>query len=218
MLSFFIALAICCSVGVAQANLISNGSFETPFVPVGGFTNFRGGANLQGWEVVGVNSALVNTMFTDSDITFNAQSGNQWIDLGGLFQNSRNSGIRQSFPTTSGQQYEVSFYVGGGTDGRTFFPTLVDLSLDFGPRVSFFKSPGPGSWYMLNWELFRFSFTAENSSTTLTFYHGAERSNFKSALDNVTVVAIPEPSIVTLWVVLGSTLGWYFLYQRHTKR
>ena len=49
----FVVLTLVCSVAYASPNLIANGSFETPTVPVGGFTNFlTGSTGITGWTVV----------------------------------------------------------------------------------------------------------------------------------------------------------------------
>jgi hypothetical protein len=67
------------------ANLITNGSFEAPLVPVGSFTNFGGGSTaITGWTVVGVDSAVTSGSFVQSCITFQAQQGFQWVDLAGV--------------------------------------------------------------------------------------------------------------------------------------
>ncbi len=97
----------------AWANLIVNGSFETPTVPNGSFTNFPGGSTaITGWTVVGVDSAVTDSDFMQSGITFQAQDGEQWIDLAGVTSNNPNSGVTQDISTSLGGLYELSFYVG----------------------------------------------------------------------------------------------------------
>ena len=76
----------------ASAQVILNGSFEVPLVPNGSFTNFPGGSTaITGWTVVGVDSAVTSGTFMQSGITFQAQAGNQWIDLAGVTSNSMSS-------------------------------------------------------------------------------------------------------------------------------
>ena len=92
----------------ADAAFITNGSFETPTVPIGGFTNFLAGSTaITGWTVVGVDSAVTNGSFTQSGITFQAQDGNQWIDLAGVTSNNRASGVTQTVPTADGRRPRV---------------------------------------------------------------------------------------------------------------
>src|SRR5438132_168620 len=77
------------TASVAQAaNAITNGSFETPTVPVGNFTNFIVGSNaIPGWTVVGpagTSVSIVSTTFSQNNVSFPAQDGAQWVDLTGF--------------------------------------------------------------------------------------------------------------------------------------
>lgn len=168
------------------ANLIVNGSFEAPTVPTGSFINYPGGSTaITGWTVVGVDSAIVSTTFTQSGITFEAENGTQWIDLAGVTSNSMTSGVAQNISTTIGQIYQISFYVGSSTDNRIFFPATVDLSIDGGARVHHTNPNAPTN--MLDWQRFTVNFTATNGTTNLTFFNGDASNNFETPLDNVSV-------------------------------
>jgi hypothetical protein len=177
----------------ASANLLVNGSFETPLVPAAFYTNYPGGSNaIPGWTVVGVDSAIVNTAFTQSGITFQAQDGSQWIDLAGITSNSTSSGVTQTIPTVPNQLYQVSFYVGSATDGSLFFPSTIDVSINDGPRTSYFNPMAPTN--MLDWRKFTANFTAASNATKLTFYNGSTSNNFLNGIDNISVVRVPEPA------------------------
>ncbi|MGL4515003.1 MAG: DUF642 domain-containing protein [Lacipirellulaceae bacterium] len=191
----------------AAGNLVTNGSFENPIVPVGGFTNYPGGSSvIAGWTVVGVDTALVNTTAVDSGITFQAQEGAQWADLAGIVSNSSSSGVRQSIPTTLGALYTVEFYVGSATDNRSYFPTTIDLSIDGGPRVSYVNPATPTT--SLDWLRFEAPFVAAGPSTMLTFFNGGTPNNFLSGLDNVSVTLVPEPTTAALLVGLALASPW----------
>jgi hypothetical protein len=128
----------------ADAGLIVNGSFETPPVPAGTFTNFLSGSTaITGWTVVGIDSALVNGTFTQNGIVFQAQNGNQYIDLAGITSNSTTSGVTQNVATTAGMTYLLSFYVGSATDNVFHFASTVDLSINGSPRTSFTNNTAP---------------------------------------------------------------------------
>jgi hypothetical protein len=194
-------LTIACWVALAAtpalANLIVNGSFETPVVPNGFYTNFPGGSTaITGWTVVGVDSSVVDGDFIQSGITFQAHDGEQWIDMAGVTSNASSSGVTQSVPTTIGGLYELSFYVGSAQASPFFAAATVDLSINGGPRVPFHNPIAPSN--MLNWQQFIVPFVATSSSTNLTFYNGSASNNFLSALDNVVIEGIPEPSTGTL--------------------
>ena len=60
----------------AATNLIENGGFETPVVPVGNFTLFSLGQAFTGWKVVGTggNVGIVSDKYLGDGITFNADA------------------------------------------------------------------------------------------------------------------------------------------------
>jgi hypothetical protein len=188
------------SVTSANANLIVNGSFETPLVPVGGFTTFPAGSMaIPGWTVVGIDVSVISESFMQSGITFQSQHGDQWLDAAAFNTNSMLSGVTQDIATTANGQYEISFYVGSATDGVFFFPATIDLSINGGPRTSYTNPTAPNN--MLNWRQFTVPFTAAGAVTNITLYNGGQPNNFLSALDNVSVVAIPEPCSVLLALI-----------------
>ena len=105
----------------AFANLITNGSFETPTVPVGSFSNFpTGSIAITGWTVVGPPVSVVSGSFTSGPFSFPAQDGIQWLDLTG--PTSGGGGVEQAVTTTPGQTYDLSFYV-GNVSGAPFGTT-----------------------------------------------------------------------------------------------
>lgn len=201
-------LVLLAGTGSAGAELLVNGSFEAPIVPVGSFTNFPGGSTaISGWTVVGVDSAIVNGSFTQSGILFRAQAGNQYIDLAGVTSNSQTSGVTQTVATTIGQAYQLRFQVGSAQGGGFFFPSTIDVSLNDGPRVSHTNPATPAN--ALDWKPFVLSFVATTPTTKITFLNGGASSNFNSALDGASlepVAAAPAlgvPGGVTLLGALG---------------
>ena len=196
----FVCLAVLTTIQ-SRANLIVNSSFETPLSPVGSFITYAGGSTaITGWTVVGVDSSVTEGSFIQNGITFQAQDGNQWLDAAGFNSNSMTSGVTQNVPTIVGVLYEVSFHVGSATDGQFFFPSTIDLSIDGGPRTSYTNPAAPTN--MLDWLKFTVPFTAVNSSTNITLYNGGASNNFLSGLDNVSLVAVPEPSSLVSLVCL----------------
>jgi hypothetical protein len=54
MRNYLLIGMLTCLVSVEATTLITNGSFESPVVPVGSFTNFASGSTgITGWTVVG---------------------------------------------------------------------------------------------------------------------------------------------------------------------
>jgi hypothetical protein len=203
-----------------QADSITNGSFETPVGPVGAFVSFASGSTLiPGWTVVGATGgvSIVSNTFTQNGILFPAENGNQWLDLTGNGINS-NEGVEQTFATTSGAQYTLSFWVGnvnnpGGIFGTT---STVDVLLG-GPKGTSLLTATNASTTtgILTWEQFTTTFTATGSTATLDFINGDPGADNSNGLDNVSVnlsgttPTVPEPSTLLL---LGSgslgLLGW----------
>lgn len=176
--------------GSARADLLVNGSFEAPVVPVGSFTNFPSGSTaISGWTVVGVDSAIVNGSFIQSGILFRAQAGNQYIDLAGVTSNSQSSGVTQTVATTVGLAYQLRFHVGSAQGGGFFFPSTFDLSLNDGPRVAHTNPATPTN--ALDWMAFSVPFVATTPTTKITFFNGGASNNFNSALDGVSLELAP---------------------------
>src|SRR5437870_10662759 len=113
-----IAAGLVVAVGAASgaANLLKNGGFEQPVVPVGGFEFFATGATFAHWTVVGApgNVAIFSGSYTENGFSFPAKSGAQWLDLTG--NSNAAAGVSQTLPTTSGTQYKLAFSVGNVVD------------------------------------------------------------------------------------------------------
>src|SRR5689334_17661084 len=106
------------------ANLIINPGFEQPVTGPGGlnsgYTAFGVGSTVgSGWTVIGSAAGNVavtpNTEYTTfgggPPIYFLSQEGSQSLDLTGSTDNGAITGVEQSFATTVGQMYSLSFYV-----------------------------------------------------------------------------------------------------------
>jgi hypothetical protein len=214
---FHLSLLVCSLLIYAapvRADLIVNGSFENPVVPNGQQQSVSG--SFSGWTVVSDPVQFFNTNYVESNIRFNAQSGNQAIDVSG-YTNTMSDGIQQTVATSIGQRYELSFYV-GRADHFDPGAATVDLSIDGGSRFHY-TNTGPTS-RDINWEQFTVDFTATQSSTSLAFLNGTPiASGVVAGLDNVTLTAItPEPSTLVISSALLGILGVVGLARKPRKR
>src|SRR5271163_1001591 len=193
-----------------RADSITNGSFESPVVPVGGFTNFASGSTLiPGWTVIGAAGgvSIVSGTFTQNGILFPAEDGAQWLDLTGDGTNS-NEGVEQTFATTSGAQYTVSFWVGNVYNPNGIFGTTstVDLLLGGTSGTSLLTATNSNmTTGTQTWEEFSTTFIASGSTTTLDFMNADPSSDNSNGLDNISVNVsgvspspVPEPSTLLL--------------------
>lgn len=175
-----------------NANLISNGSFELPIVPVGSFTDFIPGTMFGAWRTVGTgNVAIVNTTFNQFGISFAAQEGNQWLDLTGNGSNGAN-GVEQTIATSPGSTYAITYYIGNAIGG--IFGNSSGLSISLNGVVGLtgrVTSSVPSN--ILNWSRFEQRFIASNASTTLRFINTDGPSDNSNGLDNISIVEVAGP-------------------------
>ncbi len=171
----------------AQANLILNGSFEA------GNFNYSG----SGWSYnsvpAGDSTTVTGWTATESGFDWHravefgpAYDGDFMIDL---TYGSAIGGIAQTFATTAGQLYAVSFAL-AAPQLSLQNPRLVDVTVA-GNTYSFGKAAS-ATWPM-TWEMETFTFTATGDTTTLAFT-GGSANYWGPAIDDVCVIAVPEPA------------------------
>jgi len=175
-----------------SVNLISDGGFEKPTIPVGSFKAYATNQALgNSWKVVGPlndpqSVALVQTKYQNGG-AFNAQEGLNSVDLGGRTNQPASTGVQQTITTVAGHTYQLSFWLGRG--GTT--PDRLMLRINNGAPTTFVNTGFTAS--RINWKQFTKSFTASGSSTTLAFLN--DQVNAFTGLDNVSVTAVTSGAI-----------------------
>lgn len=177
-----------CLVESASANLIVNGSFESgDFSPPGNqtMTLAPGSTALTGWDVVNDSIAWIGV---GDPWGLDAQDGDLFLDLSDYSAGPPFGGIQQSFASTVGHEYTVTFQLGSST----YWGRPASLTVSAAGQSETFSSALTGG--NNDWDEKSFVFVATGATTTLSFV-GASGVNY-IGLDNVNVAvsAVPEPA------------------------
>lgn len=214
-----VMLALGVISGSAHANLVTNGSFESP-VPWRGCA--AGTKSLSGWTVstgnIDIDSAKPGCDGSDLFPLFPAD-GIQYIDLTGSYGGGAGT-IYQDLATQAGSSYELSFYFGANGQWQNLaypndgpikaFNVLVDNNI----VGSFSKDTRNISPNSPNWSLENLLFTATSASTRLAFVslNGANGTVYGPLLDGVSVTEViapvPVPAAGWLFASALGLMGW----------
>jgi choice-of-anchor C domain-containing protein len=182
-------LAVLVSINGAAiaSSLIINGSFEQG-PAVGAFANLPAGTtSIMGWVVTGEGIDYVSSLWGASD-------GARSLDLDGSSSSAKTppyaqGGIAQTFATTPGTRYVVTFDMAGNPYGGPIQkPMRVSAA---GQEMNFtFDITGKNASNM-GWVSKSWTFTANAASTTLEFRSltVSPATGFAAVIDNVSVTA-----------------------------
>ena len=187
MPKFTLVLTLICVAVSAQASTIFTDGFNwLSDVPL--YTTVPSGGTIGPWTVGGAGVDHIGTYWTPAE-------GNGSIDMSGMDAGS----LSTTLTTVAGQNYTLSFYLAGNTDGGN---TVKQLNVQVGNLDQVFSFDTTGhSLTSMGWVLDSASFTA-TADTTLTFT-SLEANPFGPALDLVTVsTVVPEPATYA-FVMLG---------------
>ncbi len=208
VLSAAFALLIQGTTDLKAQNLVFNGGFESPQVDPGSFIVIQADqVSLPNWQVTETSVDVVHQGY----LTATAAEGFQFLDLDG---SPGPGGISQELATLAGVTYELTFqYADNFLSERATSFALVRLSDQLGdvmaPVTISHNSSVPGN---LNWSAYSTTFTATHSATTLRFSSLNQNASGGILLDNVSVVAVPEPSSLAL--VAASVACWGICLRR----
>jgi choice-of-anchor C domain-containing protein len=187
--------------GMAGAtNLIVNGSFENGNYYTPQWQRlFAGSTDLSNWTIGGVgvdwhvatDNPALNPALTGHEFG-PAQDGSLVIDfhLDGDF----NGTISQTFATSAGTTYQVSFYLAG----VDWFSNPRDIQVDVNGDTKIFSQAASDPLNLV-WGIKEFQFNATGSTATLTFSCTDVDGYWGPLLDNVSVEVVPAPATMLLF-------------------
>jgi hypothetical protein len=200
-----LAAAALLATGAAAAPLVTNGDFANVggvYVPNVGYGSddwlTAGATAIPGWTNVGGPGGTGNEMWIQPINTYGLTASpvsisGYFVDLTGQGNNQPYGGLEQTIATTAGQNYLMTFYLGGdtgydggysGTNPPLMTASAAGVSQDFT-----FTPTGPNQWVKET-----LSFTASSASSTIEFLGDASSPNYYIGLDSVSVAAVPEPA------------------------
>lgn len=172
------------SAAFAQ-NLLVNGSFESWPGRVPPYVTLNGGSTaLPGWTVTGTSVDLVGSAWQQGDATYS-------VDLDG---SPGPGGLTQTFATTPGQWYSVSFLLAGNPQCGT---AVKSIRIDAAGQSQVFSFSTAGhDFSSMGWDPRSWCFLANGRSTTLAITSLTDGStNCGPALDAVAVEASDPPLV-----------------------
>ncbi|GEM_PF-2198870 len=209
--SLLVAAVVALMAGPASAaNLVNNGSFETPDVTAG--NNYvlynTGSTGVTGWTVLGPTPIDAIHITPDTYQGLKGSDGHQWIDLTGIYGYDKGL-LSDAIATAIGTKYHVSFDVGNYVP---FGMATLGVAINGGAEQLFTNtSLAPTLTAPMNWASFGFDWVADSTSTRLSFVgraNGVLSNNGGIGLDNVSLTLLsspaPEPSS---WMLLLGGLG-----------
>lgn len=175
------------------ANLVADPGFELGAVS-GPFQTYGGGfITPGGWEVVSGSVDLIKGYWQPA-------GGSQSLDVAGNLSGT----IRQTLATAANTQYLLTFDLSGNPDGG---PTIKTVRVDFGGSQQDFTFDITGiTKANMQWKTQSWWVTAAGASTVLQFAD-LGGTGYGSALDNVSVTPVPEPTTVLAGALLLLPFG-----------
>lgn len=207
---FTAALAACLLAPAAEAQLLTNGSFETPNIIANNTYSLytTGSTGINGWTVLGLAGESVQ-LTPDTYLGLQASQGRQWMDLTGIV--GYNKGMRSDvIATTIGQRYRIAFDIGNLTYA-SFGPATIGVRINGGIEQLFTNGAPITGAFQMNWQSFFVDWTADANALSLDFVgraNGSLSNDYGIGLDNVSVnqlsSPVPEPST---WALALTGLG-----------
>jgi hypothetical protein len=222
LLAVTASLALFAAMSPASANVIVNGSFESPSIGSEFYQNYGTetnptnyvGPSFLGWTVKpDTNVDIVNPSGIGA-WGVSAYSGNQILDLVGY---GSTGGIQQIFSTVSGKTYLFSFAYGNNPGSTADTGAAADFHIyGASPLLAGSVSHDTSEIGNLNWSIYTGTFVADSSLTGLRFNTTFGINNGGILLDAVSISAVPEASTWIMMLIGFAAVG--FAAYRRTKK
>lgn len=169
-------LALMPSTALAVTAGVDDGSFEYPAAPANSFSTLRAGQTIGPWTVDSGSVDLIGRGF------WQAAERVQSVDLNGTGP----ARVSQTFPTTAGKTYTVSYALAGNPEGNQGVKTgrvLID-----GQNVQDFSFDTTGKTRArMGYVGRQTTFVATGTSTTLSFASTTASGAYGPVIDDVRV-------------------------------
>lgn len=176
----------------ANANLITNGSFESDV----GLNNGQWGVfgTVDGWYTSNGSGIEIQ-----KNVVTTAQDGNQYVELDSHHNHSNSSMSQDLFGLTIGDTYQLDFWYKARTSSNNDNGINVSwgASPDLSPFTYAFDVDGTAP---MPWTLVTGFLTATAENMTLTFSAKGNENTLGGFIDNVSLKAasVPEPASLAL--------------------
>jgi hypothetical protein len=172
-------------------NLIQDGDFETPVVPIGGYNTFPSGGALGPWTVIGPygdSVVLLSSSFSEDGYTYNAQGGVQSIDL--TVPPNGPAGLQQTVYLEANHVYTLCFWIGNIHDPKTVFGRKsTDIVMVNGQQIlKATNARGTAGSGVVVWKQVKTTFSVPGGATTISFNNGDPVNDNYNGLDSVELV------------------------------
>ncbi|MAG75559.1 MAG: hypothetical protein CL811_02260 [Colwelliaceae bacterium] len=202
------------AVNIASANLITNGSFEQLTFDDNstsqGQVHNRYLSDFEdmnkGWDVFSIipgwETAFGSGIEIQKHVVTNAQHGDNHVELDSHPGGASNSMMQQTLDSlVVGSQYQLEFFYKPRTNNQNdnginvyWYDSLVDFDSSIDPLYSVDGVRRDAN----GWQVQTVTFTATSEDMTLGFASFGQQNRLGGLIDNVSLVAVPEPSMIVL--------------------
>jgi hypothetical protein len=192
------SLAAISATASAAGNLFTDGSFESIVQPTGTWNTYT---SVPGWVVTKANGMTTSTGLEIRDnVAGTAEDGHNFIELDGY----ENDMIKQSFATTIGKNYEVSFWFedrAGVGPGSLGFVATVKSGSSLSTGLGAIGDNGAA------WHLVTMDFTAGSTTSVFSIKATGKSDGYGTSFDDFQAAAVPEPASLGLFAAGIAVLG-----------